>query len=125
MPCDLSKTEMEIMQVLWSRGGRMPSMAIMDVFIDRGRNWRRQTLNTLLKRMEAKGVIVRTRGSVRALCSELEYRHWQSREIVEEAFAGKLDLFVAAYMGKEILSPELLKEFAKLMEKMSQDAAGT
>lgn len=125
MPCDLSKTEMEIMQVLWSRGGKMPSVAIMDVFIGRGRNWKRQTLNTLLKRMEEKGVIVRTRGSVRTLCSELEYRHWQSREIVEESFAGKLDLFVAAYMGKEILSPELLKEFAKLMEKMSQDAAGT
>ena len=96
MPCDLSKTEMEIMQILWSRGGRMPSVAIMDVFIDRGKNWRRQTLNTLLKRMEEKGVIVRTRGSVRALCSELEYRHWQSREIVKEFFAGKLDLFVAA-----------------------------
>lgn len=125
MPCDLSKTEMEIMQVLWSRGGKMPSVAIMDVFIGRGRNWKRQTLNTLLKRMEEKGVIVRTRGSVRTLCSELEYRHWQSREIVEESFAGKLDLFVAAYMGKEILSPELLKEFAKLMEKMSQDVAGT
>ena len=124
MPCDLSKTEMEIMQVLWSRGGRMPSMAIMDVFIDRGRNWKRQTLNTLLKRMEEKGVIVRTRGSVRTLCSELEYRHWQSREIVRESFAGKLDLFVAAYMGKESLSPEFLKEFAKLMEKMSQDVAG-
>ena len=125
MPCDLSKTEMEIMQVLWSRGGRMPSMAIMDVFSDRGKNWKRQTLNTLLKRMEEKGVIVRTRGSVRTLCSELEYRHWQSREIVRESFAGKLDLFVAAYMGKENLSPELLKEFAKLMEKMSQDVAGT
>lgn len=123
MPCDLSKTEMEIMQVLWSRGGRMHSVAIMDVFIDRGKNWRRQTLNTLLKRMEEKGVIVRTRGSVRTLCSELEYRHWQSREIVKESFAGKLDLFVAAYMGKESLSPELLKEFAKLMEKLSQDVA--
>ena len=122
MPCDLSKTEMEIMQVLWSRGGKMPSVAIMDVFIGRGRNWKRQTLNTLLKRMEEKGVIVRTRGSVRALCSELEYRHWQSREIVEKAFAGKLDLFVAAYMGKGSLSPELLEEFTKLMEKMSQDA---
>ena len=123
MPCDLSKTEMEIMQVLWSRGGRMHSVAIMDVFIDRGKNWRRQTLNTLLKRMEEKGVIVRTRGSVRTLCSELEYRHWQSREIVKESFAGKLDLFVAAYMGKESLSPELLKEFAKLMEKLPQDVA--
>lgn len=123
MPRDLSKTEMEIMQVLWSRGGRMPSVAIMDVFMDRGRNWKRQTLNTLLKRMEEKEVIVRTRGSVRTLCSELEYRHWQSREIVEESFAGKLDLFVAAYLGKSELSPELLEEFAKLMKKMSQDVA--
>ena len=122
MRCDLSKTELEIMQVLWSRGGKMPSVAIMDVFIDRGKTWRRQTLNTLLKRMEKKEVIVRTRGSVRTLCSELEYRHLQSREIVEESFAGKLDLFVAAYLGKDSLSPELLEEFTKLMEKMSQDA---
>ena len=125
MPCDLSKTEMEIMQVLWSRGGRMHSVAIMDVFIDRGKNWKRQTLNTLLIRMENKGVIVRIRGSVRALCSELEYRHWQSRKIVEESFAGKLDLFVAAYLGKSDLSPELLKEFTEFTEKVSPDTADT
>ena len=117
MRCDLSKTEMEIMQLLWERGGVVASGGILDYFYARGKSWKRQTLNTLLNRMVDKGVIVRKRGSVRALCSLAEYRHQQSRTVLEESFEGRLELFVAAYLGKADLSPEASRELEELLTR--------
>ena len=121
MRCDLSKTEMEIMQVLWDCDGFMIPSDILKLFNSRGKNWKRQTLNTLLKRMEEKEVVARRRGSVQTLCSELEYRHQQSREVVNEYFDGRLDLFVAAYAGKRSISRELSGELEELIDRLMRD----
>ncbi len=120
MRCDLSKTEMEIMQVLWDGGGHMSPPEILEVFYARGKDWKRQTLNTLLVRMEKKGVISKQWGSVRALCSELEYRHQQSVEMVNESFDGRLDQFVAAFTGSQGISVEDAKELRQLIERLQE-----
>lgn len=118
MRCDLSKTEMEIMQVLWDNGGQMSPRDMLDIFNGRGKGWKRQTLNTLLLRMEEKGVVAKNRCSVRATCSELEYRHLLSREMVRESFDGSLNRFVAAFTGNSNISPEDARELEGLIERL-------
>ncbi len=121
MRCDLSKTEMEIMQVLWDNGGQMSPRDLLYLFNERGKDWKRQTLHTMLLRMEEKGVIERDRRSVRAACSELEYRHLQSREVVRESFDGSLNRFVAAFAGDSKISPEDVRELEQLIERLKAE----
>ncbi len=120
MRCDLSKTELEIMQVLWDGGGEMSPRAIWDIFLDRGRDWKRQTLNTLLLRMEEKGVVEKRWGSVRVLCSELEFKHQQSEEMVRESFNGSLSQFMAAFTGNHRISEADARELEELVERLKR-----
>ena len=125
MRCDLSKTEMEILQVLWDNGGEMAPRDIWDIFLSRGKDWKRQTLNTLLLRMEEKGVIEKHWGSVRVLCSELEFRHAQSEEMVQDSFNGSLHQFMAAFTGNSKISPEDAKELEELVERLRRKGEET
>ena len=118
MRCDLSRTEMEILQVLWDGGGEMSPRAIWDIFLSRGKDWKRQTLNTLLLRMEEKGVVAKRRGCVRVLCSELEFKHMQSEEMVRDSFNGSLNQFMAAFTGNRSISPEDAQELEELVERL-------
>ena len=118
MRYDLSKTELEILQVLWDNGGEMSPRDIWDIFLSRGKDWKRQTLNTLLLRMKEKGVIQKQWGSVRALCSELEFRRGQSEEMVQDSFDGSLNQFMAAFTGNNKISPEDARELEEFVEKL-------
>ena len=118
MRYDLSKTELEILQVLWDNGGEMSPRDIWDIFLSRGKDWKRQTLNTLLLRMEEKGVIEKHWGHVCALCSELEFRRGQSEEMVQDSFDGSLNQFMAAFTGNSKISPEDARELEEFVEKL-------
>ncbi len=120
MRCDLSRTEREIMQVLWDNGGQMSPRDILEIFNGRGREWKRQTLNTLLLRMEEKEVIVKRRSSVQVRCSEFEYRHLQSEELVREFFNGSLNQFVAAFTGNSNISREDAMELDRLIDSLKR-----
>lgn len=120
MRCDLSKTELEILQVLWDNGGEMSPRDIWDIFLSRGKDWKRQTLNTLLLRMEEKGVIEKHWGSVRVLCTELEFRHAQCQEMVRDSFNGSLNQFMAAFTGNSKISLEDAKELEELVERLKR-----
>lgn len=120
MRCDLSKTELEILQVLWDNGEEMSPRDIWDIFLSRGKDWKRQTLNTLLLRMEEKGVIEKHWGSVRVLCTELEFRRAQCEEMVRDSFNGSLNQFMAAFTGNSKISPEDAKELEEFVERLKR-----
>ena len=68
MKYELSRTEEQIMDFLWTNNRPVKTGEIMDYFTEnKGKEWKRQTLNTLLIRLEEKGVIVRRRGIVEAM----------------------------------------------------------
>ena len=67
MKYELSRTEEQIMELLWENNRPMKTGEIMDYFTqNKGKDWKRQTLNTLLIRLEDKEVIERRRGIVEA-----------------------------------------------------------
>lgn len=115
---DLSNTEREIMNILWTREPEQAGMApkeIMEIFSERGRNWKRQTLNTFFTRLEEKGLIYRERGTVAACCSKREYESLYCHEILEQNYGGKLSNFLCAFSGTEGITEEEAEDLLKMI----------
>ena len=107
MNCNLSTTEEQIMKFLWSKNRPVKTGEIMDYFVKHEhRDWKRQTLNTLLIRLDDKEVIIRRRGIVQAIYTEDELQQQKCVNFVKENFAGNLHDDLVAYIGDKKLDEE-------------------
>ena len=62
----ITDTEQSVMEVLWERSEAVATRELLELMKEKGRNWKRQTLNTLLFRLEEKGIVSRTRAYAKA-----------------------------------------------------------
>lgn len=115
---NLSETEREIMEVLWERKEFIKTHALLDLFNEKGKNWKRQTLNTFLIRLEEMDLVTRDRSVVKASKTRAEYQKLQSREILDELYDGDMGGFCMALTGKEHISEKDKKELQNLIERM-------
>ena len=79
----ITGAEREVMEVLWQRTEPMQTRELLEEMKERGKKWKRQTLNTLLFRLEEKGIVSRKRAYVEAALSQDRQR--------EQEPAGRLD----------------------------------
>ncbi|MBP3577203.1 MAG: BlaI/MecI/CopY family transcriptional regulator [Lachnospiraceae bacterium] len=114
----LSDTEAEIMEVLWEKKEFIKTHDLLDLFNERGKNWKRQTLNTFLIRLEEMNLVTRDRSVVKASGTRAEYQRLQSREILDGLYGGDMGSFCMALAGKEYISEEDKKELQVLFKKM-------
>jgi len=114
----LSNTEQEIMNVLWERKGPYTTKELLNFFNERDKDWKRQTLNTLLFRIENKGLIKREGRTVYPICTETEYRQLLSREVLQDMYEGKVSNFILALSGKSKISKEDEAELNRLIEDL-------
>ena len=121
MKYELSATEREIMDVLWSIGGveldKVSTGEVMRIFTERGKKWKRQTLNTFFTRLEEKELIHRERGTVEPRYSKKEFQSLCCHEILKQGFDGKLSNFLCAYCGTESISEEEAQQLLKIIQK--------
>ena len=61
-------------------------------------NWKRTTAHNVLRRLIDKGLFQNENGIVTAVISRDEFYSMQSKQYVEETFAGSLPAFIAAFM---------------------------
>lgn len=123
MKYDLSNTEREIMDVLWNREEGNIGMApreIMEIFKKRGKDWKRQTLNTFFVRLEEKGLIRREKGVVEACFSKREYESLYCHDMLDQCYGGKLSNFLCAFCGTEEITEEEAEELIRFIEKKSE-----
>ena len=106
MKYELSRTEEQIMDFLWTNNRPVKT----------GEEWKRQTLNTLLIRLEEKGVIVRRRGIVEAKYTRADLEHIECRDFVKTKFQNSLSKFMAAFAGEERISE---KEAAEMIDMIN------
>lgn len=118
MKYELSKTEQQIMDFLWECERPVKTGEIMDYFTEsKGKEWKRQTLNTLLIRLEEKGVIKRRRGIVEAKYTRAELEHIECRDFINAKFDNKISSFVRAYIGEEPYSGKEAEELLSLINE--------
>ena len=112
----ITDTEQSVMEVLWERSEAVATRELLELMKEKGRNWRRQTLNTLLFRLEEKGIVSRTRAYAKAAMSREELYQVQTREILDDFYGGKLSNFVAALVGSTNMTAEDADRVDALLE---------
>ena len=114
----LADAEREILEVLWEHTEPLQTKDLLELVNQRGRNWKRQTLNTLLFRLEKKGMVSRKYAYVQAALSEKELRQKQTQEILDDFYGGKLGDFCAALVGDTKIRKEDAEELNALIDKL-------
>ena len=116
---ELTKSELEIMNVIWSAGRPLTRGEILDLSVDK--NWKDNSIHILLNRLLAKGAVAEG-GFAR---SGKSYGRLYEAAITGEAyyaenlfFGGeeRLEMLFDAMLECEGLTPELLDHFAKKIE---------
>lgn len=97
----ITEAEKSVLEVLWENPGHMQTCELLERMNAKGKNWKRQTLNTLLFRLEEKSIVNRKRAYVAAALTEQELLQKQTQGILDNLYGGKFGNFCAALIGKE------------------------
>lgn len=114
----MTDTEQCVMEVLWDYSVDVRTRDLLDLMKERGKDWKRQTLNTILFRLEEKGIVSRTRAYVKPAMSRTDLLKVQTQELLEESYGGKPGNFFAALIGKSSLTPEDESRLDALLEEL-------
>ena len=83
-------------------------------------DWARTTTHNVIRKLVAKGIFQNNKGTVTSVISKEQFYSMQSRQFVEDSFAGSLPAFIAAFTkGKRLTSKE-----AEEIRKMIDEAEG-
>lgn len=79
-------------------------------------NWKRTTAHNVLRRLIDKGLFRNENGVVTAVISRDEFYSMQSRQYVEDTFAGSLPAFIAAFMQNSKLTADEAEEIHRMID---------
>lgn len=113
----VSDSELEVMKMLWQQKESIKQSQLLQLFENEGKEWKRQTLNTFLSRLEGKGLIKREKGLVSVVCDEEEYNFSQVKSAIDNLYGGKLSNFMAAFIKKEAVSKEDAEELYQYLRQ--------
>lgn len=114
----ISDSELEVMKMLWQQKESIKQSQLLQLFENEGKEWKRQTLNTFLSRLEGKGLIKREKGMVSVVCDEEEYNFAQVKSAIDNLYGGKLSSFMAAFIKKEAVSKEDAEELNQYLRTL-------
>ena len=83
------------------------------------KGWKKQTLNTYLRNLVKKGLIIKESKvkTVYRAISEKEYEQIRARNFLEKNYQGNIGKFIAALSGKEMLSEDDKKDLFEYIFK--------
>ena len=118
----LTATELEIMEVLWSLEEEKSSKELLDFFNeDRGKGWKKQTLNTFLSRLIDKGLVktnsVERKYLYSAAMDRKGYDNCVAIEFLNTRYEGAIVNFVSAMAGNQSITGEEAQRLRKLLEE--------
>ena len=112
----MSDAERDVMDVLWTFPEGVNQSILLEEVNATGKDWKRQTLNTLVTRLMEKGLVNRENRHVCATMDKQAYSNLQVEEVVREVYAGKISNLVLAFAKDKKLTKEDAKELEKLLE---------
>ncbi|MBO4291311.1 MAG: BlaI/MecI/CopY family transcriptional regulator [Lachnospiraceae bacterium] len=78
--------------------------------------WKRTTTHTVIKRLCDKGLFENRKGTVVSLISREQFYSMQSKQYVEDTFAGSLPAFIAAFTKNRRLSAAEISEIRRIID---------
>ena len=115
---EMSETEMEIMEVLWSSGIAKTPTEILEYFnVNKSRNWKRQTISTFLMRLSEKGMLSskkegRTVYYTPAI-TQKEYDRNKAKGILDTLYEGSVKNFMTALYDADGVSDKEIDDLKK------------
>lgn len=83
-------------------------------------NWKRTTAHNVLRRLIDKGLFKNENGLVTAVISRDEFYSRQSKQYVEDTFAGSLPAFISAFTQDAKLTPEEAGAIRKMIDQAEE-----
>lgn len=124
----VSDSELELMKIIWSAGGRALYAAIMERLSETGNHWQKNTVITLLSRLVEKGLLktnkIGRRNEYTALVSQADYQAAQTRTFLNKFYEGDARDLVSTLIRREMLSEEEYKELRYFWETGQEDGGG-
>lgn len=116
----IADAERDVMKILWEHSEPVATRELLDIMNANGKNWKRQTLNTLLFRLEDKKVVSRRRGYVEPALTELQLIQKQTEELLDNFYGGELSNFCAALTGRASLPSEDIEKINAVIESLNK-----
>lgn len=113
---DISEAEQEVMEKLWEQEDSIKQPQLLALFEADGKEWKRQTLNTFLSRLEDKGLVERENRMVRAIYSREEFNYMQMKAAIDHMYEGHLSNLVAAFARKKKIDESEAQELIRILE---------
>lgn len=117
----LSDSELELMRVVWSRGGRARFAQVMEALVGQGKDWKANTVLTFLSRLVEKEMLaVEKNGRLNvyvALLREEDYADQQTRSFLDKVYGGNAGRLVSSLLKQDCLTAEDLDELKAFWEK--------
>lgn len=83
-------------------------------------NWKRTTAHNVLRRLIDKGLFQNENGLVTSVISREEFYSKQSKQYVENTFAGSLPAFIAAFTQNDKLTSEEAEAIRKMIDEAEE-----
>ena len=116
----LSRSQREIMEIVWDRG-EISAIEVREVLSAKKRDLAKNTVRTLLERMEAKGWLTHREDGRTFLYSAAQPREasigQKVLEVVEHLCGGSPETLVTALLDYRGLRPEELKRIRQLLDQ--------
>jgi len=120
---EISKTEFEVLEVLWQQHPASANEIIAK--LNENKEWHEKTVKTLLNRMVKKGAIGFEKQQRTYIYTPLlerdSYTLKESKSLLERMFSGKIAPLVAGFAKSDELSKQDISELKQLIDKWEQD----
>ena len=121
---NISDSELELMKIIWQKGGKALLAEIMEQLSQKGNNWQNNTVITLLSRLVEKKLLKTTKigrkNEYRAIVSEEEYQTSQTQTLVDKLYEGKAKGLLLTLLQNNMLSDEDREELKHFWERESE-----
>ncbi|MFV0400280.1 MAG: BlaI/MecI/CopY family transcriptional regulator [Oscillospiraceae bacterium] len=113
----ISDSELEIMRIIWDRGGEAMYADIVGDLEEKELFWKKNTVLTFLARLVEKGLLqtskVGRRNDYRALVSADDYLAQQTKTFVGKVYEGNVKGLVSTLVEQNLISSGDLDELRK------------
>lgn len=120
----VSDSELELMKIIWSEGGKAQYAAIQKGLLAKGMEWQKNTIITLLLRLVEKGVLKTSklghRNEYTAVVTEEQYRGAQAQVFVDKLYEGSAKGLVSTLIQQRMLSDEDYRQLQEFWQKERQ-----
>lgn len=105
----ISDSELELMKIIWAKGGSALYADIAKALEDQGTPWTKNTIVTLLSRLTGKGYLTTKKQGLHrnqyiALISEAEYQTEQTETFLTKVYEGNAAGLVSTLIQRDLLS---------------------